>query len=108
MTPALTQVASGVRLRLRVKPGASRVAVLGRTILADGSEAVVVAVSAPPEDGKANAAVIALLTKSWRLPKSRIDIVAGAAARTKLVEITGESAVLMATIGPWLAVLQEV
>ena len=105
---ALTPVVAGVRLRLRVKPGASRVAVLGRTILADGVEAVVVAVSAPPEDGKANAAVIALLAKSWRLPKSRIGVVAGATARTKLVEISGESAALMAAIGPWLAALRDV
>ena len=108
MTPALISVAAGVRLRLRVKPGASRVAVLGRTILADDAEAVVVAVSAPPEDGKANAAVIALLAKSWRIPKSRIEIVAGATARTKLVEISGESVALLAAIGPWVAALQEV
>ena len=51
MEPALSIVKGAVRLRLRVKPGASRLSVLGRTHLAEDQEAVALAVSAPPEGG---------------------------------------------------------
>ena len=105
MEPALSIVKGAVRLRLRVKPGASRLSVLGRTHLAEDQEAVALAVSAPPEGGKANDAIVALLAKAWRVPKSRIAIVAGATARTKVIEIAGDAADLSAALGTWLAAL---
>ena len=46
-------------------------------------------VTAIPEDGRANAALVALLAKAWRLPKSTISVVQGATARRKLVHIAG-------------------
>lgn len=46
-------------------------------------------VTAPPEDGKANAALIDLLAKSWRLPKRAFTIVGGATHRLKRVEVRG-------------------
>jgi uncharacterized protein len=108
MEPALSIARGIARLRLRVRPGASRLAVLGRTCLAENQEAVALAISAPPEGGKANEAVIALLAKTWRIPKSRISIVTGATARTKVVEIAGEAAEVSAALGTWLATLAEV
>ena len=70
--------ADGVRLRLRVQPRARRNQVDGLVAEADGGVALKVAVTAAPEDGKANAAVIALLAKAWGLPKSAFTVVAGA------------------------------
>jgi uncharacterized protein len=53
-----------------------------------------VAVTAPPEDGKANAAVIALLAKTWDLPKSTFAVTAGASARQKRILVRGNAAEL--------------
>jgi uncharacterized protein (TIGR00251 family) len=106
-TAALGAVPEGVRLRVRVRPGASRTAILGRTVLSDGEIAVRVAVSAPPEDGKANAAVIALLAKAWRVPKNKITIVLGATGRNKLLLVSGGPVDLMTTLTSWLHALPD-
>lgn len=73
------------RLRVRVHPGAHRPGLAGR--LADGS--VKVAVAEPPEGGRANRAVEAVLAAALGLARSRVRVVAGAAARLKQVEIEG-------------------
>ncbi len=46
-----------------------------------------VKVHASPEDGKANAALIEVLSKHFKLPKRCIIILSGHTARLKLVEI---------------------
>ncbi len=54
----------------------------------DGDRPVLkVKVTAPPEDGKANAALIALLAKAWRLPKGAFAIVSGETQRLKRVHV---------------------
>ncbi len=60
-------------------------------------------VTAPPEGGKANAAVIALLAREWGLPKAAIELVAGAGARQKRLRVTGDPAALKARLESWLA-----
>jgi uncharacterized protein (TIGR00251 family) len=72
------------RLALRVSPGARTNAVVGRH-----GEAWKVRVSAPPEDGRANAAVIRLLADTLGVPARTISVVSGHGARDKLVELTG-------------------
>jgi len=57
-----------------------------------------VAVNAPPEDGKANAAVIALLAEAFDVAKAAVSVVAGATDRRKLVEIRGNSRDLGASL----------
>ncbi|MDB5363543.1 MAG: hypothetical protein JWO51_4840 [Rhodospirillales bacterium] len=105
---ALTMSAEGIRLRVRVKPGSSRRAVLGRTVLPGGETAVLIAVSAPPEDGKANAAVAALLSKLWGMPKTSIRVRVGAAGRSKILEVDGDPTALAARLGAWLDALADV
>jgi uncharacterized protein (TIGR00251 family) len=76
-----------VRLRVRVTPRA------GRDVLAveeDGS--LRVRLAAPPVDGAANEALIALLAARLRLPKRAVSLVQGATTREKVVEIGGLSA----------------
>jgi uncharacterized protein YggU (UPF0235/DUF167 family) len=46
-----------------------------------------VRVTAAPEDGKANAAVIALLAKALGVPRSALAIVRGATARDKIIRL---------------------
>jgi len=100
---AFQPVAAGIRLRLKVAPKAKRNAIGDWLDEPDGGKALKVAVTAAPEDGKANAAVIALLAKEWGVEKSAISVVAGATDRRKLVEIRGPSAELMQKLQSWLA-----
>jgi uncharacterized protein (TIGR00251 family) len=53
---------------------------------------LLVKVTAPPIDGAANDAVIALLAKTLKLPKRDVRIVSGDASRTKRVGIEGLTA----------------
>jgi uncharacterized protein len=46
-------------------------------------------VSAPPQDGRANAAVVELLASVLRVPARTISVVSGHGARDKLVEVAG-------------------
>lgn len=94
--PFLRRGATGVTVELRAQPRARRTAL--DTV--DGG--LRAAVSAPPEDGKANDAVIALLAEAWRLPKSAFGIVKGASTRTKTVSVAGDPAVLADRIAQWM------
>jgi len=80
-------VDGSLKLRLRVTPKAARSAI--GDVVADGQGCGVlkVAVTAIPEKGNANTAVIALLAKSWKLRKSDIEVVRGASQRTKTILI---------------------
>ena len=86
--------AGGLEVSLRVQPGASRAAIEGPQVLADGRAVLKVRVTAPPEGGKANAALVKLLAKSCKVPKTAVEIVAGRGARLKTVLIAGDPEVL--------------
>lgn len=58
------------------------------TIEADGLR---VRLTAPPVEGAANEALIALMAERLRLPKRSVRVARGAAGRQKLLEITGLS-----------------
>jgi uncharacterized protein len=72
------------RVRLRVSPGASRSGIAGRH-----GDAWKVRVSAPPEDGRANDAVVRLLAAELQLPARDVALVSGQRSRDKIVELTG-------------------
>jgi uncharacterized protein len=93
----------GVRVRLKVAPKAKRTQFGGLLDEPDGAKALKVSVTAAPEGGKANDAVIALLAREWGVAKSAISVVAGATDRRKLVEIRGPSQELLARLQSWLA-----
>ncbi len=86
-----------LRLRVRLTPRGGRDRIEG-WIDADGERLLKVRVAAPPVDGAANAAVIALLAKALRLPKSSLTLVAGETARIKTVAIAGDAAELVPRI----------
>ena len=86
---------TGVTVELRAQPRARR------TALACASGALKAQVTAPAEDGKANAAVIDLLAETWRLPKSVFAVTRGATSRDKVISIVGEPALLAARIKDW-------
>ncbi|MBI3676449.1 MAG: DUF167 domain-containing protein [Proteobacteria bacterium] len=87
-----------MRFAVRLTPRGGRDAIDGWATAADGSRHLKVRVSVPPEDGKANAALIVLLAKFFAVSKSSVTIVGGATARQKLVEVAGENAALTARL----------
>jgi uncharacterized protein (TIGR00251 family) len=95
----------GVRVFVRLQPKARRERIESVVAEPDGRVAFKVAVTAPPESGKANAALVALLGKSWRLPKSAIEIVGGASDRRKTLLLRGDPASLQATLTAFIASL---
>jgi uncharacterized protein (TIGR00251 family) len=101
-------VGNAFRLRLKVQPKARRDAITGWIPDPEGPDgmgwALKLAVGAPPEDGKANVAVIALLAKALGVAKSAISVVSGATDRRKLVEIRGDEKALRAALD---ALLQQ-
>jgi uncharacterized protein len=72
------------RVRLRVSAGSRKTELAGRH--GDGWK---VHVSAPPEGGRANDAVLVLLAERVGLPRRALSIVSGHKARDKVVEMTG-------------------
>ena len=83
----ITQDTSGITIPVRVQPKASYDRITG-----EHNGSVKVCVTAPPEDGKANAAVIKLLAKKLKQPKSSIRITAGTTSRQKKIHIDGVAA----------------
>ncbi|HZB90122.1 MAG TPA: DUF167 family protein [Stellaceae bacterium] len=98
--------ADGVRLSVWLSPRASAERIDG--IIEDGAGGVAlkVAVTAPPEAGKANAALLALLARVLKLKRRDLTLALGAADRRKLVHVAGDPAALAARLeerlGPWL------
>lgn len=74
----------GVLFLVRAQPGARKQGFLGMV----GSEAKL-AVSAPPEDGKANEALVELVASLFGLRKSSITLVQGKSSRQKRFLIEG-------------------
>ncbi len=96
----------GVRLAVRLAPRASAERILGLATEADGRVALKVAVTAPPEAGKANDALIGLIADALRLPRRDVTLALGAADRRKLVHIAGDPVALARrleeVLRPWL------
>jgi uncharacterized protein YggU (UPF0235/DUF167 family) len=95
--------AEGIRLRLRVTPKSRREGPQGFVATAEGDWALKLGINAAPEDGKANAAIVALLAKHLPVAKAAISVAAGAKDRRKLVDIRGQPPELVAALEAWLS-----
>jgi uncharacterized protein len=87
-------------LAVRATPKASRTAVQGVMQTPEGL-ALKVAVTAPPDKGKANIAVAELLAKSFGVSKSSVTLVAGQTDRRKILRVTGDPAILTPIAQQW-------
>lgn len=77
----------GVTLKVKAKPKARWDAVLGVR-----GDALVVSVRATPERGRANRALVAVLARELRVPRSQVEIVAGRTHSEKVVRLAGLTA----------------
>ena len=84
--PALTEDGADVLVRVRAQPRAGSNSVEG---VRDG--ALLVRVTAPPEDGRANRAICRVLGKATGIPPTRVVIERGESGRDKLVRLVDAS-----------------
>lgn len=79
-------------------PKGGRDAIDGIEQLASGQTVLKLRVRALPTDGEANAAVIALLAKSLKLPKSKVTLERGGAARVKSLHLAGDASTIASAL----------
>ncbi|NNH66163.1 DUF167 domain-containing protein [Rhizobium laguerreae] len=79
-----------LRLAVRLTPNGGRDAVDGIEVDGEGEAFLKARVTSVPEKGKANKALILLIAKSLRIPKSSISLVSGETARKKILRIDGD------------------
>jgi uncharacterized protein len=76
----------GLSFTVRVRPSAGRSGFTG-----EHAGALKVNLKSPPEDGKANKELVALIAKTLGIPAAGVTIVSGETSRTKRVSVTGVS-----------------
>jgi uncharacterized protein len=81
---AITDHAEGCVLPVRAQPGARRSGIVG-----EQAGALKVAVTAPPEDGRANKALLEVLRDALGLKRSQVELLGGATSREKRFLIRG-------------------
>jgi hypothetical protein len=81
---AIVDHAEGCVLPVRAQPGARKTAILG-----EQAGALKVAVTAPPEDGRANQALVKTLRDVLELKRSQIELVSGMTSRDKRFLVRG-------------------
>jgi uncharacterized protein (TIGR00251 family) len=71
-------------ISIRLQPRSRRDEVVG-----ERAGAIVIRVTAPPVDGKANAALCAFVARAAAVPPSRVSVVRGQTSRDKVVRVEG-------------------
>jgi uncharacterized protein len=74
-------------IAIRLQPRARREEVVG-----ERAGAIVIRVTAPPVDGKANAALCVFIAKAAGVPPSHVDVVRGQTSRDKIIRVSGVTA----------------
>ena len=83
----IRDTASGATFEVKVHPRAKKNAVTGEV-----GDALKVALTAPPVEGRANEACIAFLAEVLNVPRSSVTIAAGQSSRNKVILVSGLSA----------------
>jgi uncharacterized protein len=80
----LKETAAGLTFAVKVQPRARRNAITGTV-----GDALKLALTAPPVEGKANEAVISFFARLFDIPRSSVTIASGATSRLKIIRISG-------------------
>jgi len=94
----ITRDASGVQLAVRVTARARRSEIKGVIVIEDGRRALAVRLAAPPVEGAANKALIAMIADHAGLAASRITIRSGETARLKILHLAGDGDAIVAAL----------
>ena len=78
---------AGATFQVRVQPRARKNAIVGEI-----EDALKLALTAPPVDGRANEACIAFFAELLNVPRSSVTIAAGQSSRNKVLRVAGVSA----------------
>jgi len=81
----------GIRVAIRLTPNAATEQIVGIVADAQGNGVLRIAVTAVPEQGRANKAMIKFLAKHWRFPKSSMTVIQGSKDRNKVLNIEGDT-----------------
>ncbi|MGR3319584.1 MAG: DUF167 domain-containing protein [Candidatus Anammoxibacter sp.] len=82
----VTETDSGILLLLKVQPNAKKNSIVGKH-----GDRLKISVTAPPDKGKANKAVIKLIATELKVKTSQVSVVSGQTSRDKKVQILGVS-----------------
>ncbi|MDX1916460.1 MAG: DUF167 domain-containing protein [Rickettsiaceae bacterium] len=74
-----------IEIKLTPKASSNKIGEIRKNV--EGREVLNVYVTAVPENGRANIALVALLSKHYKIPKSSVRIIRGHTSRIKLVEL---------------------
>jgi uncharacterized protein len=99
----LTSGRDGFPAAIRLTPRAKADRVLGVAATAEGKRVVRASVTTPPEDGRANEALLQLLARVWQLSDRDLEIVAGTTSRHKTVSVAGDPQDLSDRLGELIA-----
>ncbi len=91
----------GVKARLRLTPGASRDRIGDVALDENGVAWLTATVTAPPENGRANKALIRLLSREWRIAKSSLRLISGETRRRKMLLAAGDPDALSKKLDAW-------
>ena len=78
---------AGATFAVKVHPRARKNAITGAT-----GDALKLAITAPPVEGKANQACIEFLAEFLNVPRASVTIIAGQSSRNKVVRVAGRTA----------------
>jgi uncharacterized protein YggU (UPF0235/DUF167 family) len=87
----------GVRIAVKVTPKARKTCLQGIVPSLDGPR-LRIAVSAPPEGGKANQAACAMLAAALGVARSSVQVIAGLSSRSKLLLVSGDPSTVIARL----------
>jgi uncharacterized protein (TIGR00251 family) len=81
----ITPTRDGIRLNLKVSPGARRTSIAGTY----GEDTIRLNVSAPPKEGRVNSEIEGFLSSLLGVPRSDVAVTRGASSRNKVVVVRG-------------------
>lgn len=97
MTPFWHARADGVSVTVKVQPKSRRPGIQGTTVSAHG-QCLRIGVNDPPEDGRANRAVCAVLARALHVPATAVAVASGQTSRDKTLHVAGNTALLTARL----------
>lgn len=88
----------GLILQVKLNPKAKQTGIIGVSLLDEQHSCLKIKVAVPPENNKANAALIDLLSAEMGIAKTNFEIIAGQTSRHKKILIRGELTFLVSKV----------